>query len=338
MGTSAQAGRSIQESRTANNQFIMQRAISWFTNLYPVWTIAVSGLALANPALLVWFNPYIVVALGFVMLNMGLTLSVKDFNSVGKMPGSVAVGFILHYTIMPLSGWFVAHWLKLDPQFAVGLILVASCPCGTASNLMTYLARGNLALSVCLTMISTMLAFVMTPLWCQKLAGQYVPVSALAMSISTLKMVVVPVLGGVILNWSAPKVVARVVPWGQFLAVLTFLFVTGSIVAKDAEAVKANAGVLAAAALLLHVLGFGLGYGAARLLGYPLNIARTLSIEVGMQNGGLAAALARNNISSMSLAAVPAVFSALIQTLVGSVIATWWRLHPVEESSETKNT
>lgn len=315
----------------------MHRAISWFANLYPVWTIVVSGIALANPALLVWFNSYIVVALGFVMLNMGLTLSVNDFKSLAERPGSVVVGFMLHYTIMPLSGWSVAHWLKLEPQFAVGLILVASCPCGTASNLMTYLARGNLALSVCLTMISTILAFVMTPLWCQRLAGQYVPVSALAMSVSTLKMVVVPVLGGVILNWFAPKVVARVVPWGQFLAVLTFLFVTGSIVAKDAEAVKASAGLLAAAALLLHVLGFGLGYGAARLFGYPVNIARTLSIEVGMQNSGLAAALARNNISSMSLAAVPAVFSAFIQTLVGSIIATFWRLRPAEKSKRDRN-
>ena len=334
---SARVGLSILEPWTPSNPFIMQRYISWFTNLYPVWTIAVSVLALANPAVLAWFTPYVVVALGFVMLNMGLSLSVKDFKSLGKMPGSVAVGFILHYTIMPLSGWSVAHWLKLDPQFAVGLILVASCPCGTASNLMTYLARGNLALSVCLTMISTLLAFVMTPLWCQKLAGQYVAVSAIDMSISTLKMVVVPVLAGVIINWSVPKVVARVVPWGQVLAVIAFLFVTGSIVAKDAEAVKANAGLLATAALLLHLLGFGLGYGASRLFGYPLNIARTLSIEVGMQNSGLAAALARNNIASMSLAAVPAVFSAFIQTLVGSAIATWWRLHPVAESSETEN-
>lgn len=120
------------------------------------------------------------------------------------------------------------------------------------------------------------------------------------------------------------------------LAVIAFLFVTGSIVAKDAEAVRANVGLLATATALLHVLGFGLGYSAARLLGYPLNIARTLSIEVGMQNGGLAAALARNNIPSMSLAAVPAVFSAFIQTLIGSVIATWWRLHPVEKTEEKK--
>lgn len=314
----------------------MQRGLTWFTNLYPLWTIAVSVLALFKPATLVWFNPYVVIALGFVMLNMGLTLSVKDLKSLRKMPGSVAVGFILHYTIMPISGWLVAHWLKLDPQFAVGLILVASCPCGTASNLMTYLARGNLALSVSLTMISTLLAFIMTPLWCQLLAGQYVPVRAADMSISTLKMVLVPVLLGVLINWRAPTLVRRVAPFGQVLAVIAFLFVTGSIVAKDAEAVRANVGLLATATALLHVLGFGLGYSAARLLGYPLNIARTLSIEVGMQNGGLAAALARNNIPSMSLAAVPAVFSALIQTLIGSVIATWWRLHPVEKTEETK--
>ena len=315
----------------------MQRFLSWFTNLYPVWTIAVALLALANPSLLGWFNPYVVTALGFVMLNMGLTLSLKDFKNLGKTPGSIIVGFMLHYTIMPLSGWLVAHWLKLDPQFAVGLILVASCPCGTASNLMTYLARGNLALSVSLTMVSTLLAFVMTPLWCQSLAGHYVPVRAIDMSISTLKMVVVPVLLGVLINWCVPKLVSRVVPFGQALAVISFLFVTGSIVAKDADAVKANIGVLATAASLLHVLGFALGYGAARFFGYPLNIARTLSIEVGMQNGGLAAALARANIASMSLAAVPAVFSAFIQTIFGSSIATWWRFHPVDRHEEPKD-
>ena len=314
----------------------MQRYLAWFTNLYPVWTIAVAALGLMKPGTLVWFNPYVVAALGFVMFNMGLTLSVDDFRRLGKMPGSVAVGFTLHYTIMPLSGWLVARWLKLDPQLAVGLILVASCPCGTASNLMTYLARGNLALSVCLTMISTLLAFIMTPLLCQQLAGHYVPVKAIDMSISTLKMVVVPVLSGVLVNWLLPRLVRRVVPYGQALAVVAFLFVTGGIVSRDATAVIASAGLLAIAASLLHVMGFGLGYWAARFFGYPLNIARTLSIEVGMQNGGLAAALARNNIPAMPLAAVPAVFSAIIQTLVGSAIATWWRSHPVEEASPTR--
>lgn len=307
--------------------------VSWFTNLYPVWTVAVALFALKWPAALSWFNgPYVIGALAFVMLNMGLTLTLADFRRVGKMPGSVAVGFTLHYTIMPLSGWFVAHILRLDPQFAVGLILVASCPCGTASNLMTYLARGNLALSVCLTMISTLLAFVMTPIWCQKLAGHYVPVDALGMCISTLQMVLVPVLVGVICNWRFPRAVAAASEYGQVGAVIAFLFITGSIVAGNADAVRANAGVLALAAFLLHALGFGLGYSAARILGYPLDIARTLSIEVGMQNGGLAAVLAKKNIPSMPMAAVSTVFSAFIQTIVGSAVAIWWRLHPVEKT------
>ena len=306
--------------------------INGFTNLYPVWTIAVAVFSLWKPGALNWFNGnYVIGALAFVMLNMGFTLKAADFRRLGQMPGCVAVGFTLHYTIMPLSGWAVAHWLKIDPQFAVGLILVASCPCGTASNLMTYLARGNLALSVCLTMISTLLAFIMTPLWCEKLAGQYVPVDAWAMSLSTLKMVVVPVLLGALLNWGFPLAVAAVSSYTQVLAVIAFLFVTGNIVATNAEAVVAHAGILAIAASLLHVMGFGLGYSAARLFRYPLDIARTLSIEVGMQNGGLAAVLAKNNIPLMPMAAVPAVFSAVVQTVFGSVIATWWRLHPVEK-------
>ncbi len=308
---------------------------SWFTSLYPVWTIGIVIFALLKPSVLGWFSgTYVIAALAFVMLNMGLTLTVDDFRRLGRMPGCVAVGFTLHYTIMPFSGWAVAHLLHLPPQFAVGLILVASCPCGTASNLMTYLARGNLALSVCLTMISTLLAFIMTPLWCQKLAGQYTPVDAWQMSLYTLKMVVVPVVCGVFLNWVFPKTVARVSHYTQPLAVVAFLFVSGSIVSQSAAQVMANAGVLLLATTLLHVMGFGLGYWSARLFRYPLDVARTLSIEVGMQNGGLAAVLAKTNIPSMPLSPVPAVFSSIIQTLVGGTIATWWRLRPVENMKE----
>lgn len=297
-----------------------------------MWVIIFSSIVVVRPELLTWFTgPFVIGALGFVMLNMGLTLTMADFRRLAKMPGSVAVGFTLHYTIMPLSGWFVARMLRLPPEFAVGLILVASCPCGTASNLMTYLARGNLALSVCLTMISTLLAFVMTPLLCQWLAGHYVPVDAAGMCITTLQIVVVPVLLGVLCNWRFPKSVAVVSRYGQVLSIIAFLFITGSIVANNANAVIANAGILFLATLLLHVLGFSLGYVAARMLGYPLDIARTLSIEVGMQNGGLAAVLAKKNIPLMPLAAVPAVFSGLVQTVVGSALATWWRAHPVDK-------
>ena len=297
-----------------------------------MWVVLLSSIVVVYPKLLTWFTgPCVIGALGFVMLNMGFTLTMADFRRLAKMPGSVAVGFTLHYTIMPLSGWLVARLLKLPPEFAVGLILVASCPCGTASNLMTYLARGNLALSVCLTMISTLLAFVMTPLLCQWLAGHYVPVDAWGMCVSTLEIVVVPVLLGVLCKWRFPEPVAKVSRYGQVLAIIAFLFITGSIMANNAKAVIANAGMLFLATLLLHVLGFGLGYVAARLFRYPLDIARTLSIEVGMQNGGLAAVLAKKNIPLMPFAAVPAVFSGLVQTVVGSSLATWWRAHPVEK-------
>ena len=314
---------------------MVHRIINAFTNLYPVWTLIVAVIALIWPATFSWFTgPCVLGALAFVMLNMGFTITLGDFRRLVTMPGSVAIGFSLHYTIMPLSGWAVAHLLKLAPDLAVGLILVASCPCGTASNLMTFLARGNLALSVSLTMISTLLAFVMTPLWCRWLAGQYVTVDAWAMSLSTLKMVVVPVLAGVLCNWRFPRTIAAVSKYSQVASVIAFLFITGSIVSLNAEAVMHNVGRLALAALMLHVLGFGLGCLAARILGYPLDIARTLSIEVGMQNGGLAAVISKEIISMMPLAAVPAVFIALTQTLIGSTLATWWRAHPVAKEPE----
>ncbi|HRE04712.1 MAG TPA: bile acid:sodium symporter family protein, partial [Opitutaceae bacterium] len=176
----------------------MLRLLAGFTNLYPVWIVASSVVALIWPEALLWFSgQWVVWALTIVMLSMGSTLTVDDFRRLVKMPGAVALGFVLQYTVMPLGGWLAARWLQLEAGLALGLILVASCPGGTASNLITFLARGNLALSVVMTMTSTLLAFIMTPLWCQILAGQYVPVDPWALSLSTVQVVVVPVLVGV---------------------------------------------------------------------------------------------------------------------------------------------
>jgi len=213
----------------------------------------------------------------------------------------------------------------------VGLILVACCPGGTASNVITYLARANVALSVVLTMASTLMAFLMTPLWCKALAGQYVPVDALGLCLSTLQVVVAPVLIGVLCNWCFPRAVSQVAACGPFVSVIAIVFITGGIVAASAAAVMANFGRLALAALLLHVLGFALGYAVSRLLRYPVDVARTVSIEVGMQNGGMAAMPARKNFSMEPLAAVPAVFSAVIQNMLGSLLAAYWRARPVVE-------
>lgn len=308
----------------------MQRFLHHFTNLYLLWLILAVGLALWHPPTFSWFSgPWIVWALSTVMLGMGFTLTIDDFRRLFRMPGSLALGFLAHYTIMPLTGWALARGLKLDPGFAIGLVLVASCPSGTASNVVSFLARANVALAVAVTLTSTMLAFVMTPLWCRVLAGQYVEVDVAGLCRSTLQVIVVPLLLGVFCNWRFPRTVARVAQFGPIVSVVAIIFITGGVVSSNAAAVLANFGMLVLATLLLHVLGFGLGYAVARVLSYPVIVARTVSIEVGMQNGAMAAMLAKKHFLMHPLASVPAAFSAVIQNLVGSLVAVWWRSRPV---------
>jgi BASS family bile acid:Na+ symporter len=307
----------------------MQRILNLTTGYYPFWLLGCVAVALVNPPSFTWFNgAWITVALGTVMLGMGLTLTFSDFQRLLNPPGSLSLGFLAHYTIMPLSGWFIGRMLHLEPAMAVGLILVASCPSGTASNVVCYLAKADVALAVSVTLTSTLFAFAATPLWCQLLAGQYVPVDAAGLCFSTLKVVVAPLLIGVICNWRAPSLVQRISRFGPAVSVIAVVLITAGIVAQNAHAVISNAGRLIAAALLLHILGFVLGYLVARLLGYPSITARTIAIEVGMQNGGMAAMLAKKNFPAQPLAAVPAVFSGVIQNLLGSVMAAWWRRRP----------
>lgn len=304
--------------------------IKRFTQLYPFWIVASSILGLVKPEALTWFSGSLVSgALSVVMLGMGLTLTLDNFRQLFRMPVTVGLGFAAHYTIMPLLGWGIGKALHLEPSLAVGLILVAACPSGTASNVIAYLAGANVALAVVVTLASTLMAFVMTPLWCQVLAGQIVPVDGWALSLTTLQIVVLPVLVGVVCNWRFPRAVARISSWGPLVSVLALIMIAGSIVAQSASVVIAHAGKLLVAAFLLHVLGFLLGFLVTRWLGYSPLIARTIAIEVGMQNGGMAAVLARRNFPADPLTAVPAVFSSVVQTLVGSVAASWWRRHPV---------
>ncbi len=307
----------------------MQGLLSRFTNLYPVWLIAFSALAFYEPSTLEWFSgQWISWALTVVMLGMGFTLTMDDFRRLLKMPGCVTLGFLAQYTIMPLCGWAVTKVLQLEAGLAVGIILVASCPGGTASNVVTYLARANVALSVVLTMASTLLAFIMTPLWCKGLAGQFVPVDAWGLCVSTLQVVVAPVLVGVFCNWKFPKAVAKIAFLGPIVSVIAICFITGGIVAQSAPAMATHAGKMILAVCLLHLLGFALGYAVSRLFRYPVDVARTVSIEVGMQNGGMAAMLAKKHFVTEPLAAVPAVFSGIMQNLIGSLIAAWWRARP----------
>lgn len=304
----------------------MQRFFTWFNNLYSVWLVGLAVVAFFWPQTMLWFDrPWIFWSLAASMLGMGLTLSLDDFKGVGRMPGAVVLGFGAQYTLMPLSGWLVATLLQLDPGLAVGIILVASCPGGMASNMISYLAKANLALSVVLTLCSTMLAFLFTPMWTSLLAGKYVPVDAWGLCLSALQLTVVPVALGVLIRWKLPRTADRIGAAGPTIAVLAFILVTGGIVAASAEAIAANFGRLTLAALLLHLFGFGLGYLVTKLFRFPEPVARTVSIEVGMQNSGMAAALAKQHFATMPLASAAAVFSAVIQNVLGGLLAAWWK-------------
>jgi BASS family bile acid:Na+ symporter len=304
----------------------MRRFLLASADWFPAWVLAAALLALWQPSLFTWFSgPWIVWGLALVMLGMGLTLSVADFAAVLRLPGAVAVGFAAQYTIMPLLGWSVGKMLALPAPFAVGLILVACCPGGTASNVVTYLARGNVALSVIMTMCSTLAAVVMTPLLTGWLAGAYVPVDAWGIFLTTAQVVLAPVLAGLLLHHQAPRLAGFILPAGPIMSVLVISLIVGSIIGQNASAIFAHGGQLLLAVTLLHSGGFFLGYVVGRLFGFDLGVARTISIEVGMQNSGLGAVLAKTRFAAEPLTAVPSALSSVCHSLLGSLLAAWWR-------------
>lgn len=303
----------------------MNRLLALLTNAFPVWVLGGGVLALFQPAWFTWFSgPWIVWGLAVIMLGMGMTLTLDDFRRVLTMPKPVALGFVAQFSVMPLLGWGIGRLLGLDTPFAVGLILVACCPGGTASNIVTFLARADVALSVVMTAVSTLAAVIMTPFLTQLLAGSRVPVDALGLLWSTLQVVILPVLAGVAINRFFPRVVRPVLPVAPLVSALTVALICASIIGQSATAIRASAGVLLLAVFLLHAGGFGLGYGLARLLGFGCSVARTVSIEVGMQNSGLGVVLARRHFAD-PLTAVPCAISSVFHSVIGSVLAGWWR-------------
>jgi bile acid:Na+ symporter, BASS family len=275
----------------------MPRPLAWLTNAFPLWVVALSTLALYQPDWFTWFGPWIVWGLTIIMLGMGLTLTIEDFRGVTRMPKAVALAFLAQFTVMPALGWAAGRLFSLETPFAVGLILVACCPGGTASNVVTYLARANVCLSVVMTMCSTFAAVLMTPLLTSWLAGTLVQVDAWGLVKSTFQVVLLPVVLGVWLNRIAPRLVQRVQAGLPLVSVIAIALICASIIGASAPAVKGAALRLLGAVFTLHAGGFALGYAFARLAGFDRIVARTTSIEVGMQNSGLGVFLARQHFA-----------------------------------------
>jgi len=306
----------------------MSRIIAAATNLFPLWVVLAGALALLHPPWFSWFSgPLIVWGLALIMLGMGITLSIDDFRGVGRVPRAVLAGVGAQYLIMPFLGWGTATAFALPPALAAGVILVACCPGGTASNVVCYLAGANVALSVLMTMVSTFAAIVLTPVLTQWLAGTFVPVDAWGLFTSTVQVVLLPVSLGLALHHATPRVVAYVLPVAPLVSVLAIVMICASIIAQTADTLRDSGASLVASVLTLHAAGFALGHFFGRFLGFDETVRRTLSIEVGMQNSGLGAVLAQRHFAD-PMTALPAAISATVHSVIGSALAAWWSRHP----------
>jgi BASS family bile acid:Na+ symporter len=301
---------------------------------FPFWLILGCAWAWLQPGAWIWFKPWIEAALGVVMLGMGLTLRFSDFSAVFRDPKRIALGVFAQFAIMPMIGWGLAKAFHLETGLALGLILVACCPGGTVSNVICHLARANVPLSVLLTMTSTLTAVFATPWLTSWLAGAWMPVDAWALFKSMLIVVLLPLILGITVNTllgkmkDASKLRAGIDALGPLVSALVVVGIVGCIVALNRDAIASAIGILFLSVFLLHLSGFLLGYGCAKLTGCGESMCRTISIEVGMQNSGLGAALASKHFPSIALAPVPAAISAVFHSLIGSALAAWWRRRP----------
>jgi BASS family bile acid:Na+ symporter len=260
--------------------------------------------------------------LGVVMFGMGMTLTPQSFVEVLHRPRVVALGVALQFTIMPLAAFLVGRSLHLSTELLAGLVLVGSCPGGTASNVITYLARGDVALSITLTTISTLLAVLATPALSWLYLQQFIDVPVDAMLLSVLKIVLVPVVLGVVVNrlvGSRLRPLERLFP---MISVIAICLIIGIIVAINAGELATIAWPVASAVVLHNLAGLVVGYALARGTGCDRRISRTLAIEVGMQNSGLGVALAIKHFSAA--AAVPGALFSIWHNLSGSLLASLW--------------
>ena len=301
------------------------KLLTTLTNAFPFWVLLASGLALFEPALFTWFSgPLIPIGLGVIMLSMGITIGFDDFRRIWRERARVLPGVALQYTLMPGLGWTLATLFELPTPFAVGLILVSCCPGGTASNVIAFLARADVALSVAMTAVSTVAAVLMTPILTEILAGSRVDVPAVGLLLDTVQVVLVPVTLGAVLRWRFPAASRLILPVAPFVAVIAITLIAASVIGSGREQVLEAGPRVLAAVLCLHIGGFLLGYLAGRVFLRRELASRTVSIEVGMQNSGLGVVLAQQNFVS-PLVALPCAISAVFHSLVGSLVAAYWR-------------
>jgi len=270
------------------------------------------------------FKSLIIPLLQVIMFGMGTAMSIKDFIGVVKMPKGVLVGLLCQFTIMPILGFAIALLFAFPPEIAAGVVLIGSSPSGLASNVMAYLAKANLALSVTLTAVSTLLAPLMTPLLMETFAGQFVPIDFIGMMLSIIKIVILPIIAGLFFNYffhGKAKWLDKAMP---VVSMGGIAFIIMIITAAGRDSLLTIGLFLILAAIIHNIAGYFLGYWGCRALKMKEQDCRTIALEVGMQNGGLASGIALEMGKVATIGLAPAVFGPWMN-ISGSSLASWWR-------------
>ncbi|MGB2079822.1 MAG: bile acid:sodium symporter family protein [Vibrio sp.] len=292
------------------------------TILFPVWAILFSAAAFFQPQLFVDLKSSIVPLLTIIMLAMGLTLTPKDFANIHKNLKAVSIGIILQFSVMPLVALAIATLLQFDADLTVGLVLVGCVAGGTSSNVMCFLAKGDVALSITMTAISTLLGVILTPLLVELLAGKAVDIPVTGMIVSLIKVVLVPVLIGVMINSIFHQHVEKLNPILPLISMAAIVLIIAIVVALNAGKLVEVGPMVALAVVLHNSIGLIAGFWVPKLLGFDEKTCRTIAFEVGLQNSGLATALAMKFFAPT--AAIAGTIFSVWHNISGSILAGFW--------------
>lgn len=302
-----------------------------FVNLFPLWVILFSFTALLRPELFTWFSGNLItLGLGIIMLGMGLTLKITDFKILFKNPRWTIIGVLTQFSVMPFLGWAISKILDLPNFFAVGLILVSCCPGGTASNVIAYLSNLNVAFSVTMTFISTITGVVLTPLLITNISGELINVDLDSLLLSTTKVVLLPVVIGLFVSKYFQSFTNKIIVYSPSIAVIFIVLIVASIIGEGKEIIL-NSGInLLISIMILHLLGFIIGYAISFIFLRDKKLSKTICIEIGMQNSGLGVVLAKENYVNPSTA-IPSAISSLVHSIYGSIFVSIFKEHKKQD-------
>ncbi|PNK60165.1 bile acid:sodium symporter family protein [Psychrobacter sp. FDAARGOS_221] len=301
---------------------VIANASQWVGKTFSIWAIVSAVLGFLFPEFFASFAKFIVPILGIIMFGMGTTLKTSDFVEIIKRPKPVIIGLLAQFTLMPLIAYLLTVVFKLDPMIAIGVILVGCCPGGTSSNVITFLSKGDVALSVSITSISTVLAPILTPLLLQLFAGELINIDLANMMLSITKIVIIPILLGLLCHKLLGDKVSVVEDALPLVSIFGIALIIAAVVAMSRDTILTS-GILVFVVVVLHnTIGYVMGYVIAKLSGFDETQRRAIMVEVGMQNSGLGVALASLYFSP--IAGLPSAIFSVWHSVSGALLANFF--------------